>query len=361
MCGPKGENPVFALKILALTFLGVTMRMNLHQHIADLMPHTAYQVAHLLLDLYSRTSPEKKVPEWRSVRWKDMYFPNPLGPAGGMDKSARHLKAWWTLGAGFMEVGTITPLPQKKNPGPTLKRSFKQKTLWNHLGFPGEGMEVVQKRLKALKGDRPTPLFANIGKNRHTPNDRAEEDYQKCIAMLFPYVDAFVINISSPNTKHLSQLAEPKHLKKLLTAVKEALQDHKKPFLIKWAPDMNEKDFGQALDMALESGAEGHIMGNSLTQHPPSSFWPSYGGLSGAPLRTLARQKLTFLQKHLGAERKNQLLVSVGGVLTVEEVFERLEWGADLVQVYSALVFEGPSFLKRAAKLFHHNKATKTF
>ena len=322
-----------------------------HQRIADLMPHTSYQVAHLLLSLYSQMAPKKTPPEWHSFYWKDIYFPNPLGPAGGMDKSAQHLRAWWALGAGFMEVGTITPLPQKQNASPTLKRCYKQKTLWNHLGFPGEGVDVVQKRLKSLQNYKPTPLFANIGKNRHTPNNKAEEDYQKCIAKLSPYVDAFVINISSPNTKNLSQLSEPQKLKQLLQAVKGALKEHKKPFLVKWALDMNEKDFLQALDIALKNGAEGHIIGNSLTWREPNSFWPSYGGLSGAPLKPFSQKKLTLLKKHLGPEKKNQLIVSVGGVLKPEEVFERLKWGANLVQVYSALVFEGPSFLRKAAQL----------
>ena len=231
----------------------------------DYFPHTAHQTAHFLLSVYSTYTKIKKPVIWEPVRWNDLYFPNPLGPAGGMDKSAQQVKAWWALGAGFVEVGTITPCHKKKNPGLTVKRSFSQKTLWNHLGFPGAGALTVQKRLKYLKGFSPTPILANIGKNRSTPNERAEEDYQKCIALLSPYVSAFVINVSSPNTPNLTDLTEHRRLKTLLKAIQKALNgfEKKKPFLIKWGPDMSSDDFLRAVDVALECGAEGHIICNS--------------------------------------------------------------------------------------------------
>ena len=320
--------------------------------------HLAHQLADPSLSIYSGIAKHKKPPEWHPLHWKNLYFPNPLAPAGGVDKSAKHIKAWWSLGAGFIEIGTITPLPQKKNPGSTIKRSHRKQALWNHLGFPGNGMEVVKKRLIKLQEFRPTPIFANIGKSRTTKNSNAETDYLKCITCLHPYVDAFVINISSPNTKKLKDLSQPKKLKNLLQAIKEKLHSFEKPkpFLIKWSPDMEENEFLQALNTALEYGAEGHIICNTTKLREAGNTFPKYGGVSGAPLANISKEKLILVQKHLGAERKKQLLISVGGVLSPEEVFERLNLGADLVQTYSALVFQGPFFLQ---KVFQYQSKTE--
>ena len=323
-----------------------------------LPPDFAHQLADLFLSAYSKTRGNKNPPKWKPVHWKNFYFPNPLAPAGGVDKSAKHLKAWWALGAGFIEVGTITPLPQKKNPSPTLKRNIKTQALWNHLGFPGEGLKVIQKRLKKWQKFRPTPIFANIGKNRTTNNENAEKDYIKCISSLYPYVDAFVINISSPNTKGLGDLAQPKRLKIFLQAIYQSLKSfekNKKPFFIKWSPDLKNDDFLESLDIALECGAEGHIICNTSTQRETNSIFPSHGGISGAPIANISKKRLKLIHKHLGKERKSQLLISVGGVLRPEDVFERLIMGADLVQTYSALVFQGPFFLR---KVFHHHTST---
>ena len=156
---------------------------------------------------------DKKPPRWKSFKWGNMEFPNPLAPAGGVDKSARHMKAWWALGAGFIEVGTITPLPQKVNKGVSLKRNIKEQALWNYMGFPGDGLKLICDRL-TNNSSRPTPVFANIGKNRYTPLEEADQDYIQCISALNSCVDAFVINISSPNTKDLRNLSTPSYLKR---------------------------------------------------------------------------------------------------------------------------------------------------
>ena len=325
-------------------------RITAHSLLLSFLPSSlANQLADSLLSVYSGMTGNRKPPEWRPVHWKKLYFPNPLAPAGGVDKSAKHLKAWWALGAGFIEVGTITPLPQKKNPGPTLKRDWKTQALWNHLGFPGDGVETVQRRLNQLQNFRPTPVFANIGKNRQTKNDNAEADYLQCISSLYPYVDAFVINISSPNTTELKKLSQPQRLKKLLQAIRQKLSSFEKtkPFFIKWSPDLSEKEFLQSLNIALECGAEGHIICNTSTQRETNNVFPEYGGVSGAPLADISKKRLQLTQEHLGTERKNQLLISVGGVLRPEDVLERLSLGADLVQTYSALVFQGPLFFRQ--------------
>ena len=313
-------------------------------------------MADLLLSLYSGIAGKKAPPEWQPVYWKNLYFPNPIGPAGGMDKSAKHLKAWWALGAGFIEVGTVTPLPQSKNRGPTLKRDWKRKALWNHLGFPGDGVEKIKQRLKKIQSFRPTPVFANIGKNRQTKNEQAHIDYIQCISALHPYVDGFVINISSPNTKNLTNLAKPTALKKLLQDIKQKLNSFEqiKPFLIKWSPDLNEKEFLQSLDVALKWGAEGHIICNTSTKREANSPFPDYGGVSGAPLSHVSKKKLQLITKHLNTEKKNQLLISVGGIIEPKDISERMKLGADLVQVYSALVFQSPFFFRQAFQ--YHTK-----
>ncbi len=323
-----------------------------------LPPGFSHLLADFLLSFYSSVIEKKAPPEWRPVHWKNLYFPNPLAPAGGLDKSAKHFKAWWALGAGFIEVGTITPLPQKKNTGPTLKKDWKTQTLWNHLGFPGEGVERARKRLEKAGSLRLTPIFANIGKNRNTHNKDAYKDYLKCISLLHSHVDAFVINLSSPNTKKLTELAKPKELKKLLQTIKQQLSSFQKtkPFFIKWSPDLSENEFLQVLDIALECGAEGHIICNTSTRRETESVFPHYGGISGSALTDISKQRLKLTRKHLGIEKKNQLLISVGGVLKPEDVFERLDMGADLVQVYSALIFQGPFFLRRVCSLAHNKK-----
>lgn len=324
-----------------------------------LPPDLSHQLADLLLSFYSGIIGHKSPPEWKPLHWKNLYFPNPLAPAGGVDKSAKHIKAWWALGAGFIEVGTVTPLLQKKNPGPTIKRNHKEQALWNHLGFPGDGMEKIKKRLKNLQHFRPTPIFANIGKNRYTKNENAEGDYLQCLSHLNPYVDAFVINISSPNTEELGLLSQPQRLKKLLQAIKEKLDslEKTKPFFIKWSPDIEENEFLQSLDISLECGAAGHIICNTTKHRKTGNVFPEYGGISGAPLADISKERLNLIQKHLGTERKNQLLISVGGVLSPENVFERLNLGADLVQTYSALVLQGPFFLQKVFQ--YHSKTTK--
>ena len=336
----------------------------------------SHELAQRALDLYSlylkgrwtlggKGAAWWKVPVWRDVHWQGLYFPNPTGPAGGVDKSGRHLRAWWALGAGFVEVGTVTFKPQKVGPAPVLKRWNGERVLWNALGFPSEGVEVVSRRLKQMSSfKRPTPVFANIGKNRHTSNEKAHEDIIPCLQSLYPYVDAFVINVSSPNTKDLRQLARPVFLKPLLQEVEKVLRPLGRPFLIKWGPDWDSpKDFLKSLDTALQGGAKGHILCNTTTARGTGdfgeNFWrgvPDRGGLSGSVLSGPAKKWLSLTNKHLGGERKNQLLVSSGGILSPRDLARRLDMGADLVQMYSAFVWEGPSLLRRSAKLHHQIK-----
>ncbi|NJL25633.1 MAG: hypothetical protein HC902_10970 [Calothrix sp. SM1_5_4] len=151
-------------------------------------------------------------PAWQSLEWRGLHFPNRLGIAGGVDKDARNVKAWWTMGAGFLEVGTITPQPQPGNTPPVVDRDTGHEALWNRLGFPSQGADRVKLRLTELKRPFPAPVFANIGKNASTPLESAHADYIELLRKLHGCVDGFVVNISSPNTKGLRDLLKPERL-----------------------------------------------------------------------------------------------------------------------------------------------------
>lgn len=283
--------------------------------------------------------------QWDSLKWQKLNFRNPVGIAGGVDKNATQMHAWNKLGSGFIEVGTVTPQPQKPNPGKIMDRSLKHFALWNKMGFPGLGLAEVKHNLQKAKKNS-TPLFINIGKNRDTPNDRAHEDYIKCVHELSEFADAFVVNISSPNTKGLRDLLQPKNLKSFLLPI---IKDKKKPFLLKLSPDMQDEQLHSALNTSCDLGIDGWILTNTTLKRYNTPF-PAEGGLSGKPLADLSKKVLKSAVKHLGPRKKDKLIISAGGVMNYKDVKQRLELGADLVQVYSALVFHGPYFFKNLYK-----------
>ena len=291
-------------------------------------------------------------PTWNPFCWRGIRFPNPLGPAGGIDKNGNGALCWQNLGAGFCETGTVTPLPQKANPGQTLQRSLKYKSLWNHLGFPSKGLDFVQKRLAVSQAKNKIPLFVNIGKNRQTPLSRTAGDYVKGIRALHPFADVFVINISSPNTKDLRALFEDRLLLPFLTALREETDriSPGKPLILKLSPDLEDDRFDRVIDTSLKGGMDGWCLCNTTVRRPVKNLFPEKGGVSG---KLLADRSLTLLKKLKGrgeAALSDKLIVSCGGVLTPEDVLERLKEGADLVQVYSALVFFGPWFFRSVFK-----------
>lgn len=304
----------------------------------------------LFLKAYGRFSPYKTY-TWKPFSWRGLDFTNPLGIAGGFDKNADLIEELWTLGVGFVEVGTVTPNHQKKNPGKTIDRHVKGKALWNQLGFPSEGADSVKKRLLGLKQPHFSPVFVNIGKNRDTPMERACDDYVKLVRTFGEVADAFVINISSPNTPHLRSLLSPDKLQDFLSVIIEENKDASigtpTPILLKLSPDMNEDELRKILDVSLEAGVDGWILTNTTISRENCPPFPQTGGVSGSPLSEKSKQFLKTTIQHLGPSRKDKLIVSVGGVMTSQDVFERLEIGADLVQVYSTLVFEGPFFFKK--------------
>lgn len=304
---------------------------------------------------------ERKTFAWAPRQWRGMKFANPLGIAGGVDKTGDHVEDWWTFGPGFVEVGTVTPEPQSANPGKILSRDLSRMAVWNKMGFPNQGMYAMREALHDIPGVRHTPIFVNIGKNRNTPLSQANEDYAKCIRVLAGFADAFVVNISSPNTAGLRELLAPENLKVFLggcLAARNKAGAHETPMLLKLSPDLNENDLASVVQISLQLGIDGFVATNSTASREPMSTFPREGGVSGAPLAERAKQVLLDLNQRLGTgeSRRNRLLISVGGVMTAEDVHERLSLGADLVQVYSALVFHGPGFFAQVARASHNLK-----
>jgi dihydroorotate dehydrogenase len=306
----------------------------------------AHSLAPLGLSYYASKMPEE-TPVWNPLSWKGLQFPNRLGIAGGVDKNAEHLAIWQKLGVGFIEIGTVTPYAQSANPGKILDRDWNGKNLWNRMGFPNHGADEVYFNLVAGKPDLKIPVFVNIGKNRSRPNNEAEIDYLYLADRFKKVADAFVINVSSPNTSGLRELQTPEFLMKLIAGVRE--RGEEKPVLVKLSPDMTDDQFVESLEASSQARASGFILTNTTLSRPSDCQFPKEGGLSGQSLAELSKQHLKKAVKILSPKRSEFLLVSVGGVLSSDEVKERLNLGADLVQTYSALVFEGPEFFRNTA------------
>jgi dihydroorotate dehydrogenase len=293
------------------------------------------------------------VKSWLPFEWKGQYFRNRLGTAGGLDKNAKMVVPLFKLGFGFVEVGTVTPLPQGPNSGKILDRDWEHRVLWNRMGFPNAGMSVVKQRLSQVR-NAGGPVWLNVGKNRHTDLSQAAQDYSLVTRELEPFSDTIVINISSPNTAHLRELQSPRYLGPLIKSVRRETQ---KPILLKLSPDQTALDIRQAMGVALNEGVDGFVLTNTtLSREGDLRHWPQEGGISGAPLQALSLQALKVAVDFRSQISSHFLIVSVGGILTPKDVKLRLDMGADLVQVYSALIFEGFSFAQNVSDYFHVQK-----
>ena len=313
-----------------------------------------YSINPFVLNFYSKI-PSGNPCRWLPLDWRGMRFPNPLGTAGGIDKNACYIKSYCSLGAGFLELGTVTPEPQAPNPRPILSRSVKHLSLWNNMGFPNKGLDFFKKQLEVVFKENPSfpaPIFINLGKNRTTPLDSAVLDYKKGMLSLWKYASAFVINISSPNTKSLRDIFDKKRLLNFLKSLHEVRLGLNKdiPLILKLSPD--EKDWVRMIEQSITAGIDGWCLTNSTQERPvPNLFPEDRGGLSGQLLAPISIQLLKNLNQWLKKNQiKDKLVVSCGGVLTPQDVFDRLDFGADLVQVYSALVFNGYSFFRSVYK-----------
>lgn len=309
-------------------------------------PHLAHDWAPKAISFSSHFFPAQP-PHWNSFTWNQIQFPNRIGIAGGVDKNGECLKAWYKLGCGFTEIGTITPLPQKPNPGKIIDRNVAQKVLWNKMGFPSLGADFVLSQLQKNISFKQGPLFINIGKNRDTSLEKAHEDYLVLIQKFKSLADAFVVNISSPNTVGLRQLLSKEYLKSFISPIVQKAQNI--PVLVKLSPDMSEEDFYNSLEVCVSEGVRGFVLTNTTTDRSFVPELPKEGGVSGLLLKEKSILALRRAHEYLSQNRQNYLLISVGGIFSPEDVFERLHFGADLAQIYTGLIFNGPGIFRRIA------------
>jgi dihydroorotate dehydrogenase len=280
-------------------------------------------------------------------------FKNPVGLAAGFDKDAKLIDEMSMLGFGFIEIGTLTPRPQEGNPLPRLFRLPKDKALINRMGFNNGGVDEAIFRLKKRKST--IIIGGNIGKNKVTPNENAVDDYLYCLESLHPYVDYFVVNVSSPNTPNLRDLQEKEPLKNLLTEVKKANDKKKKPkpILLKIAPDLTVGQLDDIIEIVLETKIDGVIATNTTIDRSDLKTSEEEvkaigaGGVSG---RVLA-QRSTEVIRYLASQSNHAFpIIGVGGIFNAKDAIEKLEAGASLVQVYSGMIYEGPGMVKAIKK-----------
>jgi dihydroorotate dehydrogenase len=278
-------------------------------------------------------------------------FPNPVGLAAGFDKDGKYFRAMSALGFGFIELGTVTPKGQVGNPQPRLFRLPEDNGLINRMGFNNEGVDALVERLKKGK-PKNLVIGGNIGKNKVTPNEKAVEDYAISFEKLFPYVDYFVVNVSSPNTPNLRDLQEKEPLTKLLSHLQNLNNEKSspKPILLKIAPDLTNGQLDDILEIVEDTKIAGIIATNTtITRNGLQTDRQKVekigaGGLSGAPVKERSTEVIRYLNKASNGKLK---IIGVGGIANPKDAIEKLEAGACLVQVYSCLVYEGPSLIKR--------------
>jgi len=329
-----------------------------------LSPENAHRATVFLLDLAAAFPPTRWLLKSlfgaaaKPVHALGLTFPNPVGLAAGFDKDGKHIRGLACLGFGFVEVGTVTPIPQDGNPKPRLFRLPADQALINRMGFNNEGLEALVGRLKKLR-EQGVPdgilIGGNIGKNKVTANEDAHLDYLKCFDALFPWVDYFAVNVSSPNTPGLRELQEKEPLTRLLNLLQEQNRKHSapKPILLKIAPDLTDSQLDDIADIVHATGLSGVIATNTTIDRSGLNTLASEvenigaGGLSGAPLRLSSTTVIRYLRKKMGPQ---PVIIGVGGIHSAESAREKLDAGANLVQVYSGLVYEGPSMVKNIVK-----------
>ena len=272
-------------------------------------------------------------------------FPNPIGLAAGLDKNGVALPAWAALGFGFIEIGTVTAKPQPGNPEPRIFRLPQQQALINRLGFNNDGADAIAERLRALRRTKRwpgVPIGINIGKSRATPLEHATEDYLYSFRLLRDFADYIALNVSSPNTPGLRELQEPRKLSELVQAIGNEPSTATNPLLIKISPDLSPIELEVILNVCAENGVAGIIATNTTLDH--SSVPPELdeeGGLSGAPLR----EKATALMRDIVAKSAIPVIAS-GGICDAGSAREKLQAGAELVQLYTGFVYCGPRLLR---------------
>jgi dihydroorotate dehydrogenase len=267
-------------------------------------------------------------------------FPNPVGLAAGFDKDARVVRALPALGFGFAEVGTVTPQPQPGNPRPRMFRHPEAESVQNALGFNNGGMDAARRRLEGV-WPAAIPLGVNVGKNKATPADAALGDYEALIRTLAPFCDYLVINLSSPNTPGLRDLQNEPFLRAVLGAARGLTA---KPVLVKIAPDLTPGDAVRLAEVAVDAGAAGIVATNTTNDYALLPGAKEFGGLSGKVLREKSFRIFDAVARSLFGRA---ILISVGGIDSGTEAYRRILAGASLVQIYTALVYQGPGLPRR--------------
>jgi len=286
-------------------------------------------------------------------------FPNPVGLAAGFDKDAKLIDELASLGFGFIEIGTVTPKAQPGNPQPRLFRLQADNGIINRMGFNNQGIDEAIKRLKTRKSK--IIIGGNIGRNKVTPNEEAFNDYEKCFKQLYPYVDYFVVNVSSPNTPGLRELQEKEPLMQLLNHLMNLNHEQKKskPILLKIAPDLSNQQLDDIIEIVSETKIDGVIATNTTISRDGLKTTKATvdeignGGLSGRPLNKRATEVIRYLSQK---SNKAFPIIGVGGIMSAEDALEKLQAGASLVQLYTGFIYEGPALIKRINKAILQNQ-----
>ena len=325
-----------------------------------LEPETSHRLALDALTLWGELPGGCEYPAGRRRRVMGIEFANCVGLAAGLDKDARALTGLARLGFGHIEVGTVTPRPQPGNPPPRLFRMPMAEALINRLGFNSAGMSAMAERLSRLRDNGRLETFRvgiNIGKNRDTDLDDAHRDYLACMDTLYPHADYLTVNLSSPNTPGLRALQGVERLHRLLGILKErqgalaAQRGRYVPVAVKLSPDMNPAGLEAVAGELVASEVDGVIATNTTVSRPvvrSMRHGGEAGGLSGAPLKALARGTVALLNEFLD---KRIPIIGVGGIMTAGDAQAMLKAGASLVQVYTGLIYRGPGLVRAIATL----------
>ena len=277
-------------------------------------------------------------------------FKNPVGLAAGFDKNGKYIKEMSNLGFGFIEIGTITPKPQPGNPKKRLFRVQNDLAIINRLGINNDGSFMCAERLK--KNNSNIVIGGNIGKNSTTSNENADADYIQNFETLHQYVDYFVLNVSCPNVSNFTKLQDVEFLKKLIHQLKKinSIKPKKKPILIKISPDLNRDQLDETIDLILSENLDGIIATNTTTARENLKTNKSKieeignGGLSGEPLKNKSTDVIRYISKKTNG---NLPIIGVGGIMNSKDALDKIEAGADLIQLYTGFIYEGPSIVKK--------------
>jgi len=277
-------------------------------------------------------------------------FKNPVGLAAGFDKNGKFIKELSNLGFGFIEIGTITPKPQPGNPKKRLFRVQNDLAIINRLGINNDGSNLCVERLK--KNNSDVVIGGNIGKNTTTSNENADADYIKNFETLHPYVDYFVLNVSCPNVSNFTKLQDVEFLKKLVPQLKKinSNKPKKKPILIKISPDLNQEQLDETIGLILNENLDGIIATNTTTTRENLKTNKDKikeigkGGLSGNPLKNKSTEVIRYISKKTSGKLP---IIGVGGIMNSKDALDKIDAGADLIQLYTGFIYEGPSIVKK--------------